>query len=801
MHGFTLSPATAGEHYTLSGYPSVLNRVGSLIRYQVPGGDAIGFAALDTPYWRNPLAVRFGTDAEGAPRVALPLRMYEQTWIRDGFGGVSPNYTGLTLGVPANTVRRAYGIVLSPAVDETQARLASLFALAGQLGAMPLDRVKEWVLDWPDPMAGQTWAEASTPDGRKALDILRNKIAIKRAYGNFAIFSMAYHYDYAKAGYPPIAKVINDPTQLSADDRRELRRLCAFYAYDMNSLDTFPYGMGFHLNNPNMTIMAVEARVKASAVIRDHPQFRPWGEESRALMQDYFRRFTKDSGAPYENPHYTLGVTLEWAAVANDLLMENGLGDALDMELFRRTMRFVPNWLTPPDPRFNGHRVVLPIGNGSYQSVPGEFTRRFVNYYKERDPPLAGVLQWYGNQTVPADKQCQLVEEVVPALRSEWVKDYGVFFRHGFGTPYETLMHLLAGTCFGHNEHETDQMAYTIYAKGQPIHLSFGNGYFPIYNRPWLRNRISFDMKMEVPERYRIAVVSAAFSPALDYFRAVREFAQLVPRGEEYPVLDDKNQWTPRESADFARSCELWDQPPSFIPPTVWHRQMMLLKDADPKGPTYFVLRDSFAGKPTVPTDLNLWFLANSMETRGGVYHFDGQCEVDMDVFVAAPQTFTPHTAKYGHQQQPYRRDTGFDPKYHPDGKLGETQLLLRVRQPPGAGYLVVLYPRLKAGDPEAAFVRLADNAVQVTTPVARDVVFLDSVPFTCRTPEVSFTGRAGAVRFHPDGRTVIVNSEGPGEFAVAGRSVVGTGAFEVVIEGGKATSRTLTDGAAVEVR
>ncbi|NCO34961.1 MAG: hypothetical protein AUJ92_22105 [Armatimonadetes bacterium CG2_30_59_28] len=85
-------------------------------------------------------------------------------------------------------------------------------------------------------------------------------------------------------------------------------------------------------------------------------------------------------------------------------------------------------------------------------------------------------------------------------------------------------------------------MAYSIYAKGQPIHLTFGNGYFPMYNRPWLRNRVSFDMKMEAPERNRIEVETVTFTPEVEYFRAVRETNQLLPMATEYPLLDERGK-------------------------------------------------------------------------------------------------------------------------------------------------------------------------------------------------------------------------------------------------------------------
>jgi len=188
------------------------------------------------------------------------------------------------------------------------------------------------------------------------------------------------------------------------------------------------------------------------------------------------------------------------------------------------------------------------------------------------------------------------------------------------------------------------------------------------------------------------------------------------------------------------------------------------------------------------------------MERKGDVFHFDGQCLVDLDVFVNEPKTFEPETGKYGHVQQPYRRLTGFDPKFFPEGKRREDQLLLRIQRPPGEGYMVVLYPRLKKDDPPAKFTRLSPNAVKVETPLSTDYVFLSPWPFSFANEKVKFEGMAGAVRFYNGGKVAVVGNEGHTEVHVGGKTIRGQGAFVVTLDGGKAESKTYTEGAEVEV-
>lgn len=796
VHGFEIPFGKPRNLYNLTGYTAQTARIGCLARVLEPGGDAVGLAGLDTAAWRNMMSLRLETGRAGELVLRMPIQVYEQNWPIDGLSRHSPNYTGATRGVPETTARRSWGIMLSRAEDEKTALLESLFRRIARLDALPLDEVKDWTLDWPDPMADAQWAKQPTEKGTEVVQMLRDRLHVKRAIGHLGRFSMGYHYGYAKGHYPAIKAVIDSPAMLTAEQRKELRRLCAWLAYDMNSRDTFPWGTGAHLNNPNMSVMAMEARVKSSILIKDHPMFATWGAWTHEFLKDYVRRFTRDSGALYENPHYSLGVTLDWAAQVNNILMANGLGDAFDTDLFRRSMRFTLDWLTPPDPRFNGHRVVLPIGNCSYQSVPPTFANQFVKYYKDRDAELAGQLQWAANQTLPDGQKIRIVEDLVPQLGSVHYEDYGVYFRHGFGTPYETLFFMFAGNCDGHCEWEADQMGYTLYAKGQPINLHFGNGYFPMFCRPWLRNRVSFDMCYEPSERNETKTVAATFNPETEYMRAFRDADRLRPLNSEYPQLNEKRRWSAEESKNWRADAYEED-----IPLVRWWRQVLFLKDQDPKGPNYFVLRDAFGGTPTKPTDLSLWFLANKMVRQGDVFHFDGQCLVDMDVFVNTPQEFEPHTDTYGHVQQPYRRLTGFDPRFFPGGKLREDQLLLRVRRPAGEGYMVVLYPRLKQDDPPAVFTRLAESVVKVETPLSTDYVFLSPSRFNYKDDKVRFDGMAASIRFYKGGKITVANSEGKLEVVVAGRTITGEGCFVATLEGGAASSKTFEKDARVTVK
>ena len=125
--------------------------------------------------------------------------------------------------------------------------------------------------------------------------------------------------------------------------------------------------------------------------------------------------------------------------------------------------------------------------------------------------------------------------------------------------------------------------------------------------------------------------------------------------------------------------------------------------------------------------------------------------------------------------------------------------MLLRIRQAPGKGYMTVLYPRLKEDDPPAAYKRLADNVVEITTPSGTDVVLMATWPFSYKEKRFSFQGRAAAIRWLKDGSIVVRNAEDTISLSIAGKTVTGEGPFEVVIKNGEITRQSIPEGSRLE--
>src|SRR5208337_4129577 len=71
------------------------------------------------------------------------------------------------------------------------------------------------------------------------------------------------------------------------------------------------------------------------------------------------------------------------------------------------------------------------------------------------------------------------------------------------------------------------------------------------------------------------------------------------------------------------------------VPSQAWTRRVVFVKDTDPLGPNYFLLSDTF--QATLPTQCNLWGLAESLKLDGDHAHFAGKYGVDLEAYLLAP--------------------------------------------------------------------------------------------------------------------------------------------------------------------
>jgi hypothetical protein len=161
--------------------------------------------------------------------------------------------------------------------------------------------------------------------------------------------------------------------------------------------------------------------------------------------------------------------------------------------------------------------------------------------------------------------------------------------------------------------------------------------------------------------------------------------------------------------------------------PFLWTRQYAFVKDADPMGHNYLVVRDDLAGNTELEPNLNLWCLADKLAVNGQTAIYTGQHGVDLHGYVAEPTSFTHKTRTVGHPcgfgfAEHYKQTFG------KDFREDQIQFQIPLAKKDGS-YFVALVP-VKQGEAAPKFeTLLGGKAVRVTFPDRTDTIVLQREP------------------------------------------------------------------------
>jgi hypothetical protein len=504
----------------------------------------------------------------------------------------------------------------------------------------------------------------------------------------------------------------------------------------------------------------------------------------------------KPSGAWRECPHYQYDAALYPMMQAAVPLKLQGTYDVFSDPRLKATMNYLVNILTPPDPRFKAGaqklRTLPAFGNGSWEFMPTTgwiaaltddpaFSREMVWAWQAQ-----GSQAWWEmsqlvlNPTLPAQQ---------PELKSTLFAGFGAVLRSGFPSDDETWLAFRHGNCIEHYNYG-DQGSFMLFAKGAPLVLHFGSQYNPYFSGSWYFNEACVNHRPVTAadgEAYK-TIQGYGLDPA-NYSLGTAGWEDL---DDSHYVMSNRGFFTGAQ-ADYARGEQVITEqgvigkdpdqplPPNSALPTVaipethWNRRMALLKDADPLGPNYVVMRDDFTGAGSFPAEWNIWTLASDLQTNGNQAVVTSKYGVVMEVYMAEPAqpNWTTQQATNEFIASPSGPSVVDKPWL-------EVLTNLRATQVPGKGFLAVLYPR-KAEQPAATYATLADGkGVKVTTPRGTDWVFLSEVPITWTGEGLSFSGTAGAIRKVGDKWTVEFFE--PGAATVNGKAITADKAQEVAL-------------------
>jgi hypothetical protein len=771
---------------------------------------------LHTGSWRRMMSLGVWHDPARGVQVALPISVRLTRWYLDMVDDRSPFSSHEHDGtLPPTYGRREWGLgfgIIGPD-SSGGARVSPAGKTAGtaapqqtgigparvQLGCVGLDRYKNWVLDWPEDRTKAVYpAGLVTPavaarvkqalaqhperelleklyiiDGKPetALDNAKRVLETFRHPSRgeeWQIVSISSYYTTYQHLWTIWANSALACPTLPAEQRQELRRYLALYAYLFSDPDFDPRGSGCHQGNPNMAVGRSMALATMAPMLADHRRYAYWMNQLRGMATFRIASNTEPGGAWFEPPIYQMYGPTRSVNVAQVVLRNCGIADLSAEGWHKAALTYDAN-LTMPDPRFKGWRILPGMGN-SGNTLEGIFGISMAAF-DASDRDFAGFLRAMhrlvsGNNRVSQGNEpdysfCFLpdVPERPRTLRTTFVPGYGVMFRAHFGSPDETAMLLRCG--YNKSHWDMDDLNTVLYGKGAP--LSPGTGY-QYYYGPAQQNEGIYHNRVKVGRL-----------DAHEPFGRVENHVQDYGFGESVDYAVGREYYPPEYFADGRGDME-------------WRRHVMFLKSARPEGANYFVLRDTF---PTGSQQPTWWHWLNldgpemivprantiEMKTKYGAgthFWFAGRQQLD----AKAVMTF----------------DYGLGPNYHhrafgkqlgvPNAEDKESKTIFRVAGKPGEDFFYVVYPH-KDAERLPSCTQLGRSCLKIVTPESTDYVFASDVPLEFEKEDVLFAGKAGAIRVFAD-RIVFCLAGGSGQVGYKGCILEGPGPWERVLRPGE---------------
>ena len=715
----------------------------------------LGVLALHAGAWRRPsnAVVRLHATQNGSAVLEMPISCCGVMRPFNPFDSAEEDPS-----LPPTLGRRTWGLVAG--IRQPQ-ELRDWHLRYGMIG---LDRYKDWILDWDakDEMKPATYPRAYTrPEDLAAIKEHLEQNPLKtalqgdylvhpddghgqRAAGNALALldnwlpnratSLVSHFRMAENDnsiVPVIDAALAWP-QLPDDQRRELLAKTAAMCYVLTDPDFNPRGIGMHLGNPNMPLNRYMGFPQYANLLPSHPLHAAWMAEANRYIQWKLADEISPGGAWREEMAYQqAGAPHVMEAILN--LRNGGALAPGTLPYLRELNRYCLACVCPPDVNEAGLRGCEGTGNGG--RTRAGFPVYAANLLKQDDPELAGQLMWlwqsfgspkqtqYGLQPLALDPT---IAPITPKdISGAFLPGYGATARAHFGAPNETFLMLRAG--YNQSHYDMDQGSFKFYAYGEQLTPNSSCGYNSAAPANIQHGIVSFGD----PEwfnnhgRTDAIVVDHAYLDTVDHLLARQHF-------------DDKSG---RSGGNAG--CKT---------PFDWYRQFLFLKSRQPENPSYLVLRDTFRGTALPPSHWHCWLNGKkeSITTQGNRVQVTTPQNNRLELIFAEPNTITPVYT--------WKGTVGGSGCSFP--ATGATQV--RVTEPGGQGYFVVLYPR-KADMPSPVVESPAPGVLKITTPEGTDYVFMSpDVDITYKSAEVSFTGRAGAVRiYHDEVRLVLASGGG----------------------------------------
>lgn len=557
---------------------------------------------------------------------------------------------------------------------------------------------------------------------------------------------------------------------ISPQMQQRLRSKMAAFAYLLEDSQVWSSERGYNTGNLDMHYGYNMNRGLLGILLQDHPRAALWRSYGSRWMEHYLSRLGP-KGEPHENSHYSI-TTLVHLTGFLSASQQNRLPHVLHRPKWKQQFRYFLQSYTPPDPRFRSQRALASWGRSSNGYRPFVFGV-YARLYRNTDPTLSAQLQaiWKASG---ASKQCHaltlegierlLVNDNLPSraprLSSYHNKTFTAF-RSGYNQRHEHAL-FLKHKIPPHHSHFDGGNILSLFAYGQPISSVFTAQFShhlranPLLSKvvgsyPWWTKA----RKRPYNERFQhlsTAFDSFSWQDSLHLCMKRKGFGPFYP-AHTYPKRLPR--W-PRTKTKTNGNYK-------------WCRQVLFVKDTNPRNVHYYVIRDTILGNQ--PTHWLMWTLTQGLSPhhqkqrkalppylptrqlpQSSRYTGVGQFGVDVDYFITSPTQTPRYTTRW----------TSKMPKNYNNISEGlrDTQDALILSLPKGGAYHVVIFPRRLSNPPK--FKSLGEgHIVKRSGPSGVDYTFLSQRPRTFQNKSILFQGTAASIQHRIHRTTLALASQG----------------------------------------
>ena len=578
------------------------------------------------------------------------------------------------------------------------------------------------------------------------------------------VLGLLGYYDMMRHGNAVTAMYdgLIDTELLTAQDKALFRAQLAAMAYALADPSYWNAERGYLSGNPNMSCSNICTLGVVACEIPDHPMAKQWAAYANGWMNVWLANEVGPNGEwQCEGVHYGQGASAAPMVAYAIAAQRAGFSDYVDDPRLKKMVLYLAKQYTPRDPQRHDTRVSPPVGRG----LSGETFATFgvmARATADRDPAYSRTMQWMWAQTGYTSElgdwrlggfEPLYMDKRLPMQAPAWGSDHfpalGVVLRSGFNTPSEHYLNLLSDVPSQRNlDVWTPQVGGLAqwYAYGKPLsqQFTFATGYAERHEllRDGVLPAHNYDGADtgKAPFGYYTTTKPEAFStlPRQDYVAAT------------YTITNaDTRDW-------FPTKMPAWPKVTAATEAKLrWTRQALFVKDDDPRGIHYLVLRDTTTGGQ--PTQWQFWSLSEKIGTPdemkdpafqaarpgkvilparqllpGDRYTALGQFGVDLEYFIANPTDTPRNTLRYGGIAQQ---------------NVAEYEDLLHLQLPGDGAYYVALVPHLH-DQPAPDFAALdGGKIIRVNGAFGTDYAFLAGEPSRAGTEMVTFSGTAASVQ------------------------------------------------------